>query len=89
MFAYAAGLSLSLEKNPSRRSFIPVYGLEAGGFVHQLMGNPFFVTPYAGLHLFADRDVFITARGGYRLVPSQFTRLSGWHAVLAADVGLW
>ena len=89
LFGYAAGFELSIERNPTRRVLIPMYGLELGGLVHDELGNPFQATPFGGLVLFADRGVALSARGGYRWVPVRFDELSGAQLELVLDGHLW
>jgi len=89
LFGYMFGFDLSFERNPSRRVLIPTYGVEAGGMVHQQLGKPFQITPFGGLVLFANRTVAVSARGGYRCVPTRFAELSGAYAALIVDAHAW
>lgn len=89
LFTYAAGLSLSFERNPTRSWLVPYYGLDLGGMVHQELGGLFQTTPHLGVHLFSNPNVFVGARAGYRLVPSRIDSLAGFHASLTADVTIW
>src|SRR5690606_5926495 len=82
MFTYAAGLSLSFERNPQRTWLVPFYGVEAGGMIHRELGAHFQATPYLGLHLYASPHVFIGVRTGYRLVPRRIDELAGIHTGL-------
>lgn len=89
MFAYSAGLSLSFERNPQRTWLIPYYGVEVGGIVHNEIGSYFQTTPYAGIHLFSNPNVFLGTRLGYRLVPSRIDDLAGLHFGVVADFSIW
>lgn len=89
MFAYSAGLSLSFERNPQRTWLVPYYGLELGGIVHQGTGAFFQTTPYAGIHLFSNPNMFLGTRLGYRLVPSRIDDLAGLHFGVVADFSIW
>lgn len=89
LFGYMLGFELSVERNPTRRVLIPMYGLELGGLVHEELGTPFQATPFGGLVLFADRGVALSARGGYRCVPLHFDELSGPQLELILDGHLW
>ena len=89
LFGYAGGFSLSFERNPGRSYLVPFYALEAGGLVHDEIGRPFELSPALGIHLFARQGLFVTLSGGYRLLPSRMTTLSGWHASLLLGLGLW
>jgi len=89
LFGYGLGFELSIERNPARRVLIPMYGVEAGGLVHEDLGNPFQVTPFCGLVVFAENEVSLSARGGYRWVPARFDELSGAQLELVLDGHLW
>lgn len=89
LFGYMVGFELSVERNPTRRVLIPMYGLEMGGLVHEEFGNPFQATPFGGLVLFAEGGLSLSARGGFRWVPARFDELSGAHLELALDGHLW
>ncbi len=89
LFGYSLGFSLSLERNPNRAWLIPVYGLDIGGIVQDKIGSPFQSTPYLGMHVYSSPNVFISARGGYRLVPRDLERLGGWHVGLSGDFSVW
>jgi Putative Ig domain len=89
LFTYSLGTTLSFERNPRRSFLIPFYGVEVGGIVHRDLGSRFQATPYLGAHLYADRNVFVGARLGYRVVPSQIDELGGIHAAVNANVSVW
>lgn len=89
LFVYGMGFSLSLERNPRRTWLIPTYGVDVGGLIQDDIGAKFQSTPYLGLHFYSNRNVFLTGRGGYRLVPTELERLGGWHASFMADFSIW
>jgi hypothetical protein len=89
LFSYALGFSLSLERNPQRTWLIPAYGLDVGGIIQDEVGSRFQSTPYVALHFYSHRNVFLTARAGYRLVPTELERLGGWHLGLTGDFSIW
>jgi hypothetical protein len=89
LFTYAAGLSLSFERNPERNWLIPYYCLELGGMIHRELGGLFQATPHLGLHLFSNQNLFLGARVGYRLVPSRIDSMAGVHAAITADFSIW
>jgi hypothetical protein len=89
LFSYALGFSLSLERNPQRKFLVPNYGLDLGQIIHDDFGSRFQSTPYLGLHLFSDRNLFISTRFGYRLVPAELERLGGLHFAASADFSIW
>jgi hypothetical protein len=89
LFSYALGFSLSLERNPQRKFLIPNYGLDLGQIIHDDFGSRFQSTPYLGLHLFSDRNLFVSTRLGYRLVPAELERLGGLHFGASADFSIW
>ncbi len=86
---YGAGFSLSIERNPQRRWLIPMYGAELGGIIQPQVGNKFQLTPYAGLHLWSSRNVFVNLNAGYLIAPAELERLRGWKASLGIDLTLW
>lgn len=88
-FAYALGVDLSLERNPRRRWLIPFFGLDAGGFVHDASGHRFQVTPRAGVHLWASRNIFLGVGGGYLIAPFEMELLRGWRLTAGANLTLW
>ena len=89
LFGYMLGFELSVERNPTRRLLIPLYGLEVGGLVHAELGYPFHATPFGGIVLFGDRGWTVSARVGYRWVPVRFDELSGAQGQLMFDGHLW
>jgi hypothetical protein len=89
LFSYAIGFSLSLERNPRRVWLIPNYGLDLGGIIHDGIGGHVQATPYLGLHLYSNPNVFVSARLGYRLVPSELERYGGMHASFGGDFSVW
>jgi hypothetical protein len=89
LFSYAAGFSLSLERNPQRTWLVPNYGLDLGGIIHDRIGDHLQATPYVGLHIYSNPNIFVGARFGYRLVPSDLERYGGWHGSLGADFSIW
>jgi hypothetical protein len=89
LFVYAAGYSASFEWYPARRSFIPHYGIEVGGLVRDGLGHRAQTRPYLGLHLYADRQLWIDAAIGYRIVPAELSGFSGPTATLRAVVNPW
>jgi hypothetical protein len=88
-FMYAAGVDLSVERNPSRRFLIPFFGADLGGLTQRNMGHRFQVTPRAGVYLWTNRNLFVTLAGGYMLVPGEIETLRGWRANLGLNLTLW
>jgi hypothetical protein len=89
LFTYGAGYSASFEYYPARRYLIPHYGVELGGLVQDGLGHRVQTRPYLGLHLWADRHVWLNLALGYRVVPAELVRLSGPTATLRAVVNPW
>jgi hypothetical protein len=89
VFTYAAGFSLSLERNPKRRWLLPMFGVDTGGMSQDDMGSLFQVVPFAGLHAYSSQNLFVNLRGGYRLVPAEMERFGGWHAALTVNASVW
>jgi len=84
LFTYAAGYASNFEWNPARRYLIPHYGAEIGGLFRSGVGHRAQVRPYLGLHLWADRSVWLNLTLGYRVVPAGLSDLSGPTAGLVA-----
>lgn len=89
LFTYAAGYTSNFEWNPARRYLIPHYGAEAGGLFRSGVGHRVQVRPYLGLHLWADRSVWLNLTLGYRVVPAGLSDLSGPTAGLVAMLNPW
>jgi hypothetical protein len=89
LFTYAAGYTSNFEWNPARRYLIPHYGVEAGGLFRSGVGHRAQVHPYLGVHLWADRIVWLNATLGYRVVPAGLSDLSGPTAGLVALLNPW
>jgi hypothetical protein len=89
LFTYAAGYTSNFEWNPERRYLIPHYGAEAGGLFRAGVGHRAEVHPYLGLHLWADRTLWVNLTLGYRVVPAGLRDLSGPTAGLVALLNPW
>ncbi len=60
-----------------------------GGMIHDSLGAHFQSRSHLGLHAYSSPNVFVNARAGYRLVPSQIEHLGGWHFNISADLSVW
>jgi len=89
LFTYGFGYSATFEYYPGRRFLIPHYGIELGGLVRDELGHRVQTRPYLGLHLWADRHVWLAAALGYRVVPAELRTLSGPTASLVAVLNPW
>jgi hypothetical protein len=92
-FDVSLGFDLSLERNPIRHFLLPYFGMKSGWFVERDLekGNVFHLTPLAGMYLWADKNVFVTASAGY-LLPlssSHFDDLRGLRATAGANFSWW
>jgi hypothetical protein len=83
------GFDLSIERNPTRRFLLPFFGVEGGFLFQSEIGKPFLLTPTAGLHLWADRNLFVSGRYGYAFPSQQVDRLRGHQLALSVDLALW
>jgi len=88
-FAYTLGLDLSIERNPWRQWLIPVFGVEVGGFHQREAGSFFMTVPFVGAHLFAARNVFVTATAGYVFPGRDVEDLGGWRVRAGVNAVLW
>ena len=88
-YAYALGLDLSIERNPWRSWLIPVFGVEIGGFHQRETGSFFTTTPFAGAHLVATRNLFVTVTGGYLFPGRDIDALGGWRVRAGVNAVLW
>ena len=89
LFTYGAGYSASFEWYPGRRYLVPHYGIELGGLVRDGLGHRAQTRPYLGLHLWADRQVWLNLTLGYRIVPAELYDLSGPTLALRAVLNPW
>jgi hypothetical protein len=83
------GFDLTIERNPSRRFLLPFFGVETGFLFQAEIGKPFLLTPKAGLHLWADRNLFVSALYGYSFPSVRVDQLRGHQARLSVDFALW
>lgn len=91
---FAFGFDLSLERNPQRRFFLPYFGLRTGAFVSNALGDRgalAHVTPLAGVHVYADRSIYLGAWAGYfmPLSGAHFDDLGGLRLQAGASFTLW
>jgi hypothetical protein len=89
LFAYGFGYSASFEYYPARRFLVPHYGIELGGLVRDGLGHRVQTRPYLGLHLWADRHVWLNLALGYRVVPAELFDLGGPTASLGVVLNPW
>lgn len=84
LFAYSAGFSRSLERNPARDVLVPHFFIEAGGMTSRSVPHSFQVTPGLGLHLVARRPWWLDVALGARVVPQRIDSLTGLSATFSA-----
>jgi hypothetical protein len=89
MMSSTFGLGLSLERNPQRSFLIPYFGLEMGGLYQDKMDTTFILIPFAGLHLWSSRNIFVNAMGGYLYPFGHVGELNGWYASAGLDISIW
>jgi hypothetical protein len=87
--SYAAGLELSLERNPARSFLVPVFGVEIGGLHQERLGGVFQTVPFVGAHLWSGRTYFVTATAGYVFPGRDLERFGGWRFRAGVDFALW
>jgi hypothetical protein len=86
---YAASLALSLERNPERSFLLPYFAVDVGGLYQKKLGNAFQVTPSVGVHLFQNRNVFVSLDAGYLLALPSLEKLHGPRVALSGNFTLW
>ncbi|MBN2724721.1 MAG: hypothetical protein JXR95_11680 [Deltaproteobacteria bacterium] len=99
---WAFGVDLSFERNPKRPFLVPFFGLEIGGSYsnrlvpsetaedgYEEIGGIFHMTPTFGVHLWTDRNIFVTLTGGYTFAVGDYERLSGWKVDLGINFTMW
>jgi hypothetical protein len=74
---YSVGLDLSIERNPSRRWLIPIFGVDLGGIVQKQIGHHFQAMPHLGVYAWASRNIFVSILAGYAITVSQLEALRG------------
>jgi hypothetical protein len=87
--AAALGFDLSIERNPRRQFLVPYFGIEAGGIFRGKAPSVAQFTPSAGVHLFADRNVFVNASGGYVFPTARIDELLGWTGRVSVNLSFW
>jgi hypothetical protein len=83
LFAYALGFTRSFEFNPARRFLVPHYGIEGGALTSQSLPHFFQTLPYLGLHLYAQRPVWLNLTAGMRVVPARIEEFFGPRVTLS------
>jgi hypothetical protein len=89
MALFEAGATASLERNASRRWFIPYFGATMGGLSQSSLGKSAYVYPFFGVHLFWHRDLMVDADGGYHFPFEDVDQLRGPRAELTVRFSLW
>jgi hypothetical protein len=83
------GFNLSIERNPVRRAMIPYFGMETGVMIDSTFGRPGYFVPLIGVHIWADRNLFVNLDGGYLFPTHDVDSLRGYHAKFGLDFALW
>jgi hypothetical protein len=89
MYAYTLGADLTVERNPSRRFLLPYFGAELGGIHSSSLGNYFIIVPQAGVHVWADRNLWVNVAMGYVLPGRDLDHLSGAWAKAGLNLSFW
>ncbi|MGM0598157.1 MAG: Ig domain-containing protein [Myxococcota bacterium] len=53
------------------------------------IGGVFHITPTFGIHLWVDRNFFVTLSGGYSFPVEDYDNLKGWRVNLGANFTMW
>ena len=86
---YAMSLALSLERNPERSWLLPYFAVDVGGLYQKQLGNAAMVTPALGVHVFQNRNVFISVDAGYLLALPALEKLHGPRVTVSGNFTLW
>ncbi len=86
---YGMGMDFSLERQPARRFFVPIFGFELGRMYMPGHGHSLQATPVAGLHLWSQRNLFLTWTAGYLYTSNDFEKLAGFRTKLGLNFSLW
>ena len=89
LFRYGLGFSTSFERAPKRQLLIPYFGAEGGGISQADFGSSFQVSPHLGMHVVANRAIFLNIQGGYVYPFSIFDELRGWLLSATLNFSLW
>lgn len=105
MIYWAFGIDLSFERNPKRPFAIPFFGLELGGSYSSRrwdengdgilsnddnkLGGVFHITPTFGMHIWSDRNFFVTVTGGYSFAVQDQENLRGWRIGAGVNFTFW
>lgn len=89
LFTYAFGYSGALEAYAQRHYLVPFYALELGALYQDGTGHRFAARPVLGVHLWADHRLWVDLSLGERIVPAEWSHLSGPTATLSAMFVPW
>ncbi len=89
LFRYGLGFSTSFERAPRRQLLIPYFGAEGGGISQADFGSAFQVSPHLGMHVVANRAIFLNVQGGYVYPFRNFDELRGWLLSATLNFSLW
>lgn len=86
---FESGITLSFERNSSRRFAIPFFGFAAGGTLHDELPNAGYLYPMAGVHLFWHQNLVLGLEGGYHFPFQAVDDLRGPRAQAIAQFSMW
>jgi len=89
MALFEGGMSLSIERNASRRWLIPFFGFTLGYATHAELPNTGFVHGLAGLHVYWHPNATIDLSGGYQLPFTSLDEMRGPRALASMRFSLW
>ena len=86
---WEAGLSLSFERNSSRRWMIPYFGTTIGALSHATLPSAGHTYPHAGVHFYWHHHLVFNVEGGYHFPFSHVDDLRGPRGQVSARFSMW
>jgi hypothetical protein len=83
------GVSLSLERNSSRRFAIPYFGATLGALSHETLPDSSYTYTFLGLHAYWHHHLVVNLEGGYHFPFTDVDLLRGPRAQLTVRFSMW
>lgn len=89
MALWDVGVTLSFERNSSRRWAIPYFGATIGALSHESLPDSSYTYALAGLHLYWHHHLVLNVEGGYHFPFTDVDVVRGPRAQLTARFSMW